>query len=32
MGGTLFWVGGGECENMLGGWGWMGVSGGGCTV
>ena len=25
VGGTLFWVGGS-------GWGWVGVSGGGCTV
>ena len=32
MGGTLFGVGGGDWENILGGWEWLGLSGGGCTV
>ena len=42
MYGALFWVGGGEWENILSRWGWVGMSGGewgwvglsgvGCTV
>ena len=26
LGGALFWVTGGEWENILGGWGWLGMS------
>ena len=29
--GALFWVGGGGWENILVEWGWVGVSGSGCT-
>ena len=35
VGGSLFWVGGSGWENILGGWGWMGLSSSeyaGCTV
>ena len=36
VGGALFCVGGSEWVNILGGWGWVGMSGGecggGCTV
>ena len=28
VGRALFWVGGGEWENILGDWGWLGMSGG----
>ena len=27
LGGALFWVTGGEWENILGWWGWLGMSG-----
>ena len=32
VGGTLFWAAGGGWDNILGGWGWKGISDSGCTV
>ena len=32
VGGALFWVGGGGWSIILSEWGWVGMSGGGCTV
>ena len=29
---ALFWVSGNRWENNLGGWGWVRMSGSGCTV
>ena len=30
--GALFWVGGGRWDIIWGGWGWVGMSGGGCLI